>query len=96
MDKPGGLGGLRPSRSPAFTDVTYFAPRAVRTTTEGDRYLDSDAAFGVRSSLIADWKHHERGTAPDGARVDTPFSTLDFNFVLNRAAAAVPHRSNAA
>ncbi|MFP8833559.1 intradiol ring-cleavage dioxygenase [Hydrogenophaga sp. XSHU_21] len=43
----------------------------------GDPYLDSDAVFGVRSSLVADWVEH-----PDG-RV-----TLDFDFVLASAAAA--------
>jgi hydroxyquinol 1,2-dioxygenase len=52
----------------------------------GDQYLDSDAVFGVRSSLIGDWVRHEAGTAPDGSRVDAPFYTLDFDFVLNRAA----------
>ncbi|SNS49985.1 hydroxyquinol 1,2-dioxygenase [Noviherbaspirillum humi] len=49
----------------------------------GDRYLDSDAVFGVRSTLIADWVRHDAGIAPDGSRVDTPFYTLDYDFVLN-------------
>jgi hydroxyquinol 1,2-dioxygenase len=52
----------------------------------GDKYLDSDAVFGVRSSLIADWVRHEPGVAPDGTTLDTPFYTLDFDFVLNPAA----------
>ena len=43
---------------------------------DGDKYLDSDAVFGVRSSLVAEWVHHEEGEAPDGTRMDTPFSTL--------------------
>jgi hydroxyquinol 1,2-dioxygenase len=49
----------------------------------GDKYLDSDAVFGVRSSLIADWVRREPGIAPDGTRMETPFYTLDFDFVLN-------------
>jgi hydroxyquinol 1,2-dioxygenase len=52
---------------------------------EGDTYLDSDAVFGVRSSLIAQWVSHPEGNAPDGTRMDTPFSTLEFDFVLNRS-----------
>jgi hydroxyquinol 1,2-dioxygenase len=52
---------------------------------DGDEYLDSDAVFGVRSSLIADWHRHEAGTAPDGTAMQTPFSTLNFTFVLNRS-----------
>jgi hydroxyquinol 1,2-dioxygenase len=45
---------------------------------EGDPYLDSDAVFGVRSSLIGDWVRHERGGAPG--------YTLAFDLVLNPAA----------
>jgi hydroxyquinol 1,2-dioxygenase len=56
---------------------------------DGDHYLDSDAVFGVRSSLIADWQRHEAGTAPDGTVMQTPFSTLNFTFVLNREAVVV-------
>src|SRR5437868_5800714 len=33
---------------------------------EGDKYLDSDVVFGVRSSLIADWVRHDAGATPDG------------------------------
>jgi hydroxyquinol 1,2-dioxygenase len=39
----------------------------------GDQYLDSDAVFGVRQSLIAEWSEQADGTY-----------LLDFNFVLNR------------
>jgi hydroxyquinol 1,2-dioxygenase len=38
----------------------------------------------VRSSLIANWERHESGKAPDGSEQTSPFSTLDFTFVLNR------------
>lgn len=55
---------------------------------DGDRYLDSDAVFGVRSTLVADWVRHPPGIAPDGTRVDAPYYTLDFDFVLNRAGRA--------
>ena len=41
---------------------------------DGDKYLDSDAVFGVRQSLVADWVKQ-----PDGSY------RLDFDFVLNRA-----------
>jgi len=41
---------------------------------KGDSYLDSDAVFGVRQSLVADWVQ----------RADGVYS-LDFDFVLNPA-----------
>jgi hydroxyquinol 1,2-dioxygenase len=49
---------------------------------DGDEYLDSDAVFGVRSSLIGDFKSHPAGTAPDGSVLAQRFHTLDFDFVL--------------
>lgn len=49
----------------------------------GGTYLESDAVFGVRSSLIADWKRHGPGMAPDGTRMEVPFYTLDYDFVLS-------------
>jgi hydroxyquinol 1,2-dioxygenase len=54
----------------------------------GGRYLESDAVFGVRSSLLADWVRHEPGVAPDGTAMDRPYHTVSFDFVLNPAGAA--------
>jgi hydroxyquinol 1,2-dioxygenase len=80
--------GRHPWR-PAHLHFMIEAPGYERLTTHifraGDRYLDSDAVFGVRPSLIADWVRHEPGRAPDGTCIDTPFSSLDFTFVLNRS-----------
>jgi hydroxyquinol 1,2-dioxygenase len=49
------------------------------------QYLDSDAVFGVRSSLIAEWVRHEPGIAPDGTGCPEPFCTMEFDFVLNKS-----------
>jgi hydroxyquinol 1,2-dioxygenase len=49
----------------------------------GDVYLDSDAVFGVRSSLVADWVRHD----PE-AGAGEPWYSLDFDFVLNPSPAA--------
>jgi hydroxyquinol 1,2-dioxygenase len=48
----------------------------------GDEYLDSDAVFGVKESLIADFVRHEPGTAPDGTEMDVPYYTMSYDFVL--------------
>jgi hydroxyquinol 1,2-dioxygenase len=49
---------------------------------KGDPYLQSDAVFGVRSSLICDWVSYPPGIAPDGSVQTTPFVTFAFDFVL--------------
>jgi hydroxyquinol 1,2-dioxygenase len=81
--------GRHPWR-PAHMHFMIEAPGYERLVThvfrEHDKYLDSDAVFGVRSSLITHWDRHEPGATPDGGSSDVPFYTLDFNFVLNRAA----------
>jgi hydroxyquinol 1,2-dioxygenase len=91
-DGPGGrmLKALgRHAWRPAHLHFMISAPGYRRLITHvfrnGDRYLDSDAVFGVRSSLIADWVRHEPGRAPDGADSAVPFYTLDFDFVLEKA-----------
>lgn len=47
--------------------------------------LDGDAVFGVRPSLIADFKHQAAGIAPDGKTMARDFYTLDYNFVMTDA-----------
>ena len=74
---------------PAHLHFMISAPGYERLVThvfrKGDRYLDSDAVFGVRSSLVADWVHHAPGPTPDGHTSAEPFTTLNFAFVLNAA-----------
>ena len=76
---------------PAHMHFMIEAPGYERLIThvfrDGDRWLDSDAVFGVRSSLITKWERHPPGRAPDGTDSDIPFHTLNFDFVLNKGAA---------
>ncbi|WP_263260563.1 dioxygenase [Pseudomonas sp. RIT-PI-S] len=77
---------------PAHLEFTVSAPGYQRVTTqvfrEGDPYLDSDAVFGVRSSLVADWVLHPAGTNVAGAPAAAAFYTLAFDFVLASSTAA--------
>jgi hydroxyquinol 1,2-dioxygenase len=82
--------GRHPWR-PAHLHFTISARGCERLVTQvfrqGDPYLDADAVFGVRRSLVADWVRHGPGRTPDGHTSAQPFTTLDFTFVLNRATA---------
>jgi hydroxyquinol 1,2-dioxygenase len=75
---------------PAHMHFMIEAPGYDRLVThvfrDHDKYLDSDAVFGVRSSLITHWDRHEPGPTPDGGHSATRFYTLDFDFILNKAA----------
>ncbi len=65
-------------QAPGYETLTTHVFRA------GDPYLDSDAVFGVRSSLISDYVAHAAGTGPHAKDIDGPYHTLDFTFVLQR------------
>ncbi len=45
------------------------------------QYLDSDAVFGVKPSLIVDFTSHDPGPAP-GRTVDGPWTSTEFDIVL--------------
>jgi len=77
----------RPAHLHFMIKAPGYEPLVTHVFRSGDKYLDSDVVFGVRSSLIAEWIRHEPGTAPDGSRMDLPYYTLDFDFVLNPATA---------
>jgi hydroxyquinol 1,2-dioxygenase len=53
---------------------------------EGDPYLDSDAVFGVKDSLVAEYRPMPPGEAPDGHRMTTPYRYLHYDFGLKASA----------
>jgi hydroxyquinol 1,2-dioxygenase len=75
---------------PAHLHFMLQAPGYERLITHvfrhDDPYLDSDAVFGVRSSLIGEWKQQPAGTGPDGVHHTAPYYALEFDFVLNPVA----------
>ncbi|ACL55780.1 intradiol ring-cleavage dioxygenase [Methylobacterium nodulans] len=59
-------------------------------------WLDSDAVFGVKTSLIAEFSSHEPGTAPDGREIASTYRCLDYTFGLKPRTAdlSVPPRQD--
>jgi hydroxyquinol 1,2-dioxygenase len=52
---------------------------------DGDQYLDSDAVFGVKKSLIRTYTKQEPGLAPDGRKMAAAWYCLYNNFRLKLA-----------
>jgi hydroxyquinol 1,2-dioxygenase len=71
---------------PAHVHFMIKAPGYNTLTTHvfaaGDQYLDSDAVFAVKNSLVTDFERHEPGTAPDGTTMSRPYYTMSYDFVL--------------
>jgi len=62
----------RPAHLHFMITAPGYEPLITHVFRKGDKYLDSDAVFGVRESLVGDWRPQ-----PDGSH------SLDFAFVLN-------------
>jgi hydroxyquinol 1,2-dioxygenase len=79
---------------PGHIHMIVSAPRHLPVTTHlfvaGSQYLDSDAVFGVKKSLLAQFDRHPPGVGPNGERMDTPFYTVNYEFRLMPAGAAAP------
>jgi hydroxyquinol 1,2-dioxygenase len=85
--------GRHPWR-PAHIHFMIVAPGYEKLVTHvfrnDDIYLDSDAVFGVRSSLLGTYRRHEAGSiALDGKASAAPYYTLQYDFVLNPRPAAL-------
>lgn len=52
---------------------------------EGDPYLDSDAVFGVRESLVVPFVRNDSEGEAERFSVSVPFYTVDYDFVLEPA-----------
>jgi len=81
--------GRHPNR-PGHIHMIVSAPGHETVVTHlfvaGAPYLDSDAVFAVKDSLIVDFERHEPGTAPTGEVMDVPFYTAAYDFRLAPAA----------
>ncbi len=73
---------------PAHVHFMISAPGCTTLVThvfeQGDRYLDSDAVFAVKRSLVREFTRHEPGTGPDGTHVETPWRQLTYAFRMAR------------
>ncbi len=71
---------------PAHVHFMIIAPGYQTLVThvfaDGDPYLDSDAVFGVKTSLITPFERHEAGATPDGGQLNMPYYTMRYDFVL--------------
>jgi hydroxyquinol 1,2-dioxygenase len=82
-----GRSPMRPAHIHFRITKPGYAPLITHVFVAGDRYLDADAVFGVKESLIATFARHEPGFAPDGSELSQPFYTVQYDFVLAPALA---------
>ena len=57
---------MRPAHLHFKVDAPGHRTLITHVFAAGDPYLDSDAVFGVKDSLVVEFAEHPAGTAPDG------------------------------
>ena len=73
---------MRPAHLHFKVDAAGYRTLITHIFLAGDEYLTNDAVFGVKQSLVVDVAEHAPGTAPDGTRLDRPWTSIDFDLVL--------------
>jgi protocatechuate 3,4-dioxygenase beta subunit len=73
---------MRPGHIHFIVSAENFKPVTTEIYLEGDAYLDSDAVFGVKESLVAEFARHDSAEEAEKWGVPVPFYVMEYNFVL--------------
>ena len=76
----------RPAHVHFMIEAPGFRHLVTHVFVDGDRYLDSDAVFGVKEMLIDGFPEQPPGTAPDGSTQPAPWHVLRYRFGLTPTA----------
>ena len=77
--------GRHPNRPGHIHMMVYrdgYVPLTTHLFAADSPFLDSDAVFGVRDSLVVHYEKHAPGTAPDGRVLAQPFYSTSYDFRL--------------
>ena len=77
----------RPGHIHMIVSAAGHCPVTTHLFVAESQYLDSDAVFGVKESLVAQFDRHPAGVGPNGEHLDTPFYTVNYDFRLRPAGA---------
>jgi hydroxyquinol 1,2-dioxygenase len=77
-----GRGPMRPAHLHFRVEAPGYRTLVTHIFVAGGPYLDSDAVFGVKDSLVVEFADHPAGGTPDGTTLDTPWASVRFDIVL--------------
>ncbi len=72
----------RPGHIHMIVSAEGHHPVTTHLFVAGSEYLDSDAVFGMKESLVAQFDRHPPGVGPGGERLEVPYYTVDYDFRL--------------
>ncbi len=72
----------RPAHIHFIISAEGYRPLTTHLFASGDPYLDSDAVFGKKDSLVVDFERHDSPEEAARRGVRAPFYTVEYDFVL--------------
>jgi hydroxyquinol 1,2-dioxygenase len=72
----------RPGHLHVMVSADGHVPLTTHLFVSDSKYLDTDAVFAVRNSLIVDFEKHPPGKALDGRTMTTPYHLANYDFRL--------------
>ena len=89
-----GRSEMRPAHLHFLITAEGHSPLVTHIFVSGDRYLATDAVFGVRASLVAEFEEHGADEdGPDGRTIAEPWYSMQHVFVLAKNPEPKPARS---
>lgn len=73
---------MRPAHIHFMISAPGYRPLVTHIFVEGDQYLESDAVFGVKDSLVIDFIRHDSEEKAAAYGVTAPFYLAEYDFVL--------------
>ena len=73
---------FRPAHIHLLVSAKGFAPVTTHLFVKGDSYLDSDAVFGTKDSLVVDFVRCDNAEEAARYHITAPFYTVTYDFVL--------------
>ena len=77
-----GVSPYRPTHVHFDVSADGFSSVVTHIFRNGVDHLDDDVVFAVKDRLIVDFVEHKPGVAPNGERIDVPYCTANFDFIL--------------
>ena len=87
---------MRPAHVHFLVKAQGFEPLVTHVFIEGDKYLASDAVFGVKDELVARVERHDKSVMPDGTPGSEPWHLMTYDFQMKPGAGVVPQPMMAA
>jgi hydroxyquinol 1,2-dioxygenase len=77
-----GRHAFRPAHIHFIVDADGYEPLTTHVFVKGDKYLDSDAVFATKQSLVGEFKVCSDGAVAEQYGIQAPFTRLEFDFGL--------------